>query len=240
MIDKASGASGGAGHNLEAFVRRTDPDRWLSSRFASNPERRADLVGLYAFDRELARIPHAVSEPLAGEIRFAWWREALAEIDAGAAGRAHPVLQALAETARRRALALSELEPAIELHARRLDPEPFADEGAVRTWLAGAVSLAGAAVRALDPEADPQHARAAAMSWTLARADLEGRIAFDPVRLVALGAELRAQGRDSVRWLSAAAFPAVAHAALARSRSDVPGGLEARVRLTFAVATGRI
>lgn len=240
MTSPASGPPGAADDDLEAFVRRSDPDRWLSSRFAADAQARSDLVALYALDREVARIPRLVAEPLAGEIRVAWWREALEEIDAGGPARAHPVLQALAGVARRRGLKLAELEPALELHARRLDPEPFADAAAVEAWLGGAASLAAAAVRILDPAADPGHASAAAMAWTLARTDLEGRIGFDAERLDALFARLRAQGRRDARRLSAAAFPAVAHAALARSRSDRPEGLTARLRLILAVTTGRI
>ena len=239
MSDPASSSKVEDG-DLDAFARRSDPDRWASSRFAADAQARSDLVALYALDRELARIPRLVAEPLAGEIRFAWWREALEEIDAGAGVGAHPVLQALADVARRRGLKLAELEPALDLHARRLDPEPFADEAAVEAWLGGAASVAAAAVRILDPSADPAHASAAAMAWTLARSDLEGRIGFDAARLDALFARLLARARNEARRLSAAAFPAVAHAALARARSDRPEGLRARLRLVLAVTTGRI
>jgi 15-cis-phytoene synthase len=240
LTSPASGPPGAADNGPEAFLQRSDPDRWLSSRFAADAQARRDLVTLYALDRELARIPRLVAEPLAGEIRFAWWREALEAIDAGGGASAHPVLQALAEVARRRGLKLAELEPALELHARRLDPEPFADEAAVEAWLGGAASVAAAAVRILDPAADPGKASAAAMAWTLARTDLEGRIDFPAERLDALFARLRAQAREEARGLSARAFPAVAHAALARTRSDRPEHLKARLRLVLAVITGRI
>jgi phytoene synthase len=236
----ASGSPGAADNDLDAFVQRSDPDRWLSSRFAADAQARSDLVALYALDRELARIPHLIAEPLAGEIRFAWWREALEDIDAGAAVRAHPVLQALADVARRRGLKLAELEPALEMHARRLYPEPFDDEAAVEAWLGGAGSVAAAAVRILDPAADPGSARAAAMAWTFARTDLEGRIGFEAERLDALFAQFRTQARAEARRLSAAAFPAVAHAALARARSDRPEGLSARLRLVMAVVAARV
>lgn len=243
MSDPASRSKVDDG-DLDAFVQRSDPDRWLSSRFAADPQARRDLVALYALDRELARIPRLVAEPLAGEIRFAWWREALEAIDACGAVGAHPVLEALADVARRRGLKLAALEPALELHARKLDPEPFADEAAVETWLGGAASVAAAAVRILDPAADPaaaSAASAAAMAWTLARnSDLDGRIGFPPERLDALFTRLRARAREEIPRLSAAAFPAVAHAALARARSDHPEGLRARLRLVLAVTTGRI
>jgi phytoene synthase len=239
LTDQASRSKVDDG-DLDAFVQRSDPDRWLSSRFAADAQARSDLVALYALDRELARIPRLVAEPLAGEIRFAWWREALEEIDAGGPVRAHPVLQALADIARRRRLKLAELEPVLEMHARRLDPEPFADEAAMEAWLGGAASVAAAAVRILDPAADPNAAFAPAMAWALARTDLEGRIGFDAGRLDTLFARLRARARAEARRLSAAAFPAVAHAALARARSDRPEGLRARLRLILAAFTGRI
>ena len=240
MTSPDSGSPGAADNDLDAFVQRSDPDRWLSSRFAADAQARRDLVALYALDRELARIPRLIAEPLAGEIRFAWWREALEDIDAGGAVRAHPVLQALADVARRRGLRLAELEPALEMHARRLYPEPLADEAAVEAWLGGAASVAAAAVRILDPAVDPGLARAAAMAWALARTDLEGRIDLDAERLDALFVRLRARAREEARRLSAAAFPAVAHAALARARSDRPEGLRARLRLVLAAIAGRI
>lgn len=226
--------------DLDAHVRRRDPDRWLSSRFATDPQARADLLALYAFDRELARIPHAVTDPFMGEIRFTWWREALAEIDAGAPPRGHPLLVALADLARRRGLVLSELEPVLDLHARTLDPEPFADEAAVAAWLEGAASLAAAAVRVLDPAADPGLAAKAAQAWTLARTELDQSSALDPAALDALHARLMGQARRDVRGLSPAAFPAIAHAALPRRRTDHPGPLRSRLRLVLAMATGRL
>ena len=240
MTDPASEPPGAADNDLEAFVQRADPDRWLSSRFAADAQARHDLAVLYALDRELARIPRLVAEPLAGEIRFAWWREALAEIDAGGPPRGHPILEALAETARRRGLKLAELEPLIELHARALYPEPFETEAQVRDWLAGAASLSAAAVRVLDPQADPAQAAAAAQAWTLARTPLDERIAFAPARLDALHADLLKTARADAQKLPHTAFPAVAHAALARRRTDHPGGLSARLRLILAMATGRL
>lgn len=55
---------------------------------------------LLAFNSEISRIPGLVSEPLAGCIRFAWWREALDEIYAGKSPRAHEVLGPLAAAIR--------------------------------------------------------------------------------------------------------------------------------------------
>ena len=54
--------------DLDALVRRTDPDRWLSSRFIEAEGRRADVVAIYAYDYELARAPKVASNALLGEI----------------------------------------------------------------------------------------------------------------------------------------------------------------------------
>lgn len=81
---------------IDKRVRRVDEDRWISSRFASAAERRA-LTALYALAYELVRVREAVSEETLGLIRFQWWREAIAEIEAGQPPRGHDVCLALAE-----------------------------------------------------------------------------------------------------------------------------------------------
>src|SRR5215471_7113258 len=90
--------------DLDELVRRTDPDRWLSSRFIGAPGARADVIALYAYDHELARAPKVTSNALLGEIRLTWWREALDEIFAGKAVRRHPTAEALAAAVARHAL----------------------------------------------------------------------------------------------------------------------------------------
>ena len=85
-----------ADEDLEARVRRVDPDRWLASRLIADPARRRTVIALYALNDELARVGETVTNPLAGEIRLAWWRERLEGIAAGAEPPAQPVLLALA------------------------------------------------------------------------------------------------------------------------------------------------
>ncbi len=58
-------------------------------------ERRESCFGFLAFHAEMMRVPNRVSEPMLGYIRFAWWREALAQIRGGKSTRAHPLLEAL-------------------------------------------------------------------------------------------------------------------------------------------------
>jgi phytoene synthase len=43
-------------NDLDALVRRMDPDRWLASRFIADRQARADVVALYAFNYQLARV----------------------------------------------------------------------------------------------------------------------------------------------------------------------------------------
>jgi phytoene synthase len=78
------------GDDLDAQIRRTDPDRWLSSRFIESVAARADVVAIYAYDGELARAPRVASNPIMGEIRLTWWREVLDQIFGGQPVRAIP------------------------------------------------------------------------------------------------------------------------------------------------------
>jgi phytoene synthase len=59
-----------------AHVREFARDQYLATLFAPAAQRR-DLYALYAFGIEIARIPTAVREPMAGEVRLQWWHEAL-------------------------------------------------------------------------------------------------------------------------------------------------------------------
>ena len=61
---------------------------------------RRHIHALYAFSLEIARVREIVSEPLLGEIRFQWWRDALEGAHAGEA-KANPVAAALLDTVAR-------------------------------------------------------------------------------------------------------------------------------------------
>jgi phytoene synthase len=218
--------------DLDALVRRVDPDRWMSSRFIHDREKRADVVSLYAFDHELARAPRVSSNPLIGEIRLTWWAEALDEIFGKGRARRHPTVQALAEAAARQGLARERLEGLIDARYRELDPTPMSADEALE-WARGAGGgVAELVAGLLDPDGGEGAAREAGAAWALGR-----RLASAPdLRPVFAGALARA--RVEVGRLSPQAFPAVAHAALAGR----PGGgeLARRLRVTWAVARGRI
>lgn len=76
-------------------ARKCDPDRYLCA-LLSPTERRDALLGLILFNHELARIPEIVTQPMAGMIRYQWWRDAIDEITAGKPPREHPVVRQLA------------------------------------------------------------------------------------------------------------------------------------------------
>jgi len=75
-------------------VRRDDNDRYLTALHAPAARREA-LFALYAFNIEIAKTRETVSEPMIGQIRLQWWREAIDEAYAGKV-RDHAVLHPLA------------------------------------------------------------------------------------------------------------------------------------------------
>jgi len=150
-------------------VRRYDPDRYLCTLFAPASARDA-LFALYAFDHEIARVRHVVSEPMAGMIRLQWWRDAL---DGIAAGRplAHPVAQAVRAAWPTLAAYRERLDAAIDARERELEETPFAKLGDLERHLeATSAGITEAALGLL--EADDPTARAAgrhtALAWGLA------------------------------------------------------------------------
>lgn len=222
--------------DLDALIRRVDPDRWLASRFIADPGARADVIALYAFDHELARAPRAASEPLLGEIRLTWWGEVLGEVFSGGPVRRHPTAEALADSVRRRGLPRAELEALIDGRYRELDRTPMtATESAdwARATAGGAAALAA---RVLDPDQELGVVRAAAQAWALALLQRKGA-GPHLAELIRLALK---EARSAP--VSAAAFPAIAQAALAGpyARRREVSELGKRLRITWAVARGRI
>ena len=218
--------------NLDALIRRVDPDRWLSSRFIGDPAARADVVAIYAFDHELARAPRVASNALLGEMRLTWWREALEEIFEGKHVRHHPAAQALAQAVARRGLAREALETLIDARYRELDPEPMS-EAELLDWARDTGGLvAQLAAQILDPAAETKMALAGGSAWALGK-----RLADHPELRPTFLKVIHA-ARSASHALSVAAFPAVAHAALAGRPAS--NDFARRLRLTIAVARGKI
>ena len=131
--------------DLDAVVRRADPDRWLATRFIGDPAARAEVVALYAFNDELARVAPAVSNPLLGEIRLAWWRERLEELDGGAHAPAEPRLRAAAELLLPRGVRGRDLAALEAGWVRMFDPFPWDVGTSEAIWFRGRLLFALAA-----------------------------------------------------------------------------------------------
>lgn len=232
--------------DLDGSVRRVDPARWAASRFIAEPQARADVIVLYAFDHELERAARHVREPLMGEIRLTWWAEAVeAMAVAQQPVRRHPVSLALADGVRRHGLPTALLAAMVEARFADLDPAPLADAAALEAYLDGAfVAPCALAATLLGAGTDLAALRPAAQAYGLSRlaSDRGGKL---PPGLFAdggavkrrIGALLDAANRDPA---PPQAFPAVAHAALSRIGGRAPGALEIQLRLTLAVARGRL
>ncbi len=137
---------------LVDFVRRHDPDRFLTTLFAPAARRPALLV-LYAFNHELARAREAVHEPALALIRLHWWREVVQ-----GAARKHEVATPLSAALADGALARDDLLALID--AREVEADACIET--TEAWLAylrgTAGGLAVAAARSLG-EATPEALR---------------------------------------------------------------------------------
>ena len=94
------------------IARQNERDLWLAALFA--PERlRPHLHALAAFAHESGGVAARVREPLAGEMRLAWWREALAGVRPTEAAGA-PIAAALIDTMAKYALPVSVFEDLLQ------------------------------------------------------------------------------------------------------------------------------
>jgi phytoene synthase len=107
----------GAYAECEAAIRAADRDRWLASLFAP-AEIRPYLHALYAFNLEIARVRDLVSDPLPGEMRLQWWRDAIEGVARGEVS-GYPQAAALLDTIQRFRLPTKPLIDMIE--ARTFD-----------------------------------------------------------------------------------------------------------------------
>lgn len=111
-------------------VRRDDPDRWLASLFWPGPAR-PHTHALLAFSQEIAKVRNLVKEPMAGEIRLQWWREALTNDEPAG----NPVAVALVDTIRRFNLDKARLLALIEARSFDLYTDPMPSEPALDNYV---------------------------------------------------------------------------------------------------------
>ena len=204
---------------LDAQVRAGDLDRWLASRLVADPQARADLIVLYAFEAELMGIPTRVTQPLLAEMRYTWWADQLDGVFSRQARKGHPILEALTDMVARRGLDRAPLDALIEAHIGRVHGQPHD----LDAFYVGPMQ---AAVRIL---AGPGHDARVIEAGRVRGLAQTGRLE-----------EARAARRPAnagLKGLPAEAFPAVAPAALLRP--DEPEAVK-RLRLIWATARGRI
>jgi phytoene synthase len=205
--------------SLDTQVRAADPDRWLSSRFVSDPQARKDLITLYAFEAELMAIPTRVTQPLLAEMRYRWWADQMDGVFAGEPRKGHPVLDALTDMVRRHGLARGPLDALIEAHIGRVHEEPHD----LDAFYVGPMQVA---VRVLGGPGHDDKVVGAGRVWGLAQV---GRL--DDARSALGGANAALKG------LPPSAFPAVAHATLIRPADAEP---LKKLRLIWAILRGRL
>ncbi|AGK57555.1 squalene/phytoene synthase [Hyphomicrobium denitrificans 1NES1] len=116
--------------NIEAVrssARLNAPDRYYAALFAPASVR-GDLIALAAFDGEITRIAQLVSDAALGEIRIAWWRDALLGSERAFELTGNPVLDQFADVVRRHKLSNAALETYFNAHMDALFADPPADD----------------------------------------------------------------------------------------------------------------
>jgi 15-cis-phytoene synthase len=141
--------------HCEALLREGDRDRWLASLFIP-ADRRSYVQALYAFSLEIAGIAARVSEPMLGEIRLQWWREALIG-ERAAEAAAHPVAAALLATIGKFALPQAPFLALIDARLFDLYHEPMPTIAALEAYArATASGLFRLALQVAAAEPDPR------------------------------------------------------------------------------------
>ena len=207
-------------------ARAGEPDRYLAALLAPEAARPA-LLAIAGFLADVGRIAEEVREPMLGEIRLQWWRDA---VDAAGRGErtGHPVADALAEAVRGHRLPVTALQRIIDARSLDIARAGLADDAAVDDHLAATEGLAfalGVAVLAGPEAAATPALRQAGIAYGLARG--LGRLPL----LLRHGAFLLPQSRLEAAGLALADLErAPAEAALTARIDAVARGLEVRGR----------
>jgi len=146
---------------------RLDHDRYLTTLFAPAATRER-LTALYAFNTEIARVGETVSEPIIGQMRLQWWRDAIAEAAAGRP-RKHPVVAGLADVLAAGAVP-DDFEALLVAREQDLDDAPPVDLAALEAYAeATSGSLVRIATRLLgaDEAGTREAARHVGIAWAL-------------------------------------------------------------------------
>lgn len=212
-------------------VRTRDVDRFQAALFAP-AERREGLFALYAFDDELDRIRHAVSQPMTGLIRLQWWRDALEGIAAGRQPLGHPVVEGLARHVwPRLGPSWDRLHLAIDAREAEVEEEaPIRDLAGLDGWLqATGGGIAAAALEVLGATHEETQARVRALGVALATLRLLKALPADSGagRLLLPADRVEAKGVDLHAVVRGESSPALA---------EVVGEVRARAERALAAA----
>lgn len=222
-----------------ALVRERDRDRWLATLYSPAAIRPA-LFALHALDLELAQVVATTTEAMLGEIRLAWWREALTKLDA-APPPAQPVLAALAAHALPLGIKGRALEPLEDAFLSLLIEERLAGKLLDDHLDRRGGTLFGAAATALGVA--ETSARALGRTWALGELVRETRAPpVDPVDAARLAA-VKPGKRLVAPLRPLAALARFAAADVDRALAGKPVGTKGSARrqasLLWTVATGR-
>lgn len=214
---------------VKTRLKSVDPDRCRAAMFAEEAVRE-DLLTLYAFHGELARVPEIVSEPMIGAIRYQWWRDAIDEIYNGKPVRAHEIATPLAEMIRRTKLPRFWMDQFIDGRERDLDPTPFADIDDARGYAeATSGRLLLLAVKLCDPRLENEADMLAlgrawgltglARAWSYYHGSMLSNLSFDVVCGAAEKELSLVDDKLSSETVPAAAYVSLVSGYLKRMRS---------------------
>lgn len=116
----ATRPASGAYDRAADVVRAQDRDRYIADLFAPEAARK-HLLALHAFNVEIAGVRDVVSDPMLGEIRLQWWRDAIVH----GAGGGHPVATALDATITRFSLPKHAFERLLDARLFDLYDDPM-------------------------------------------------------------------------------------------------------------------
>lgn len=227
-------------------VKRDDRDRLMCALIAP-AERRPVLLALLAFDLEIAAIAPLVSEPVLGEIRLQWWRDALASVHGGEIVD-HPVLRGLSRGIERHGLSRCLFEAYLDGRSLELNGEALEDTEALEAYLdktAGGLAelmAEGLGLRELPLEQRQTARRAvrhAGLAWGLARllGSRRGRAFLPGEGGAAVGARVThhiAEARSLRRAVPTSMLPVMATVILAED------GLRRHARHGHGTGVGRL
>lgn len=201
-------------------LKTADPDRVRAAMFAEE-EVRARLLLLYAFHLELAKVPELVSEPMIGQIRYQWWRDAIAEIYETNSVRKHEITTPLRSLLLDYDIPRFWVDQLINGRERDIDPRPFEGLTEAQDYCnSTSGALLKIAVKLCGSE-PANGVEAAGIAWGmtgLARAycyyhgTMLSEVSFN--RLCEVAKAKHKAAIDPLKQMSSEAFPAVAYAAL--------------------------